>query len=88
MPLSGTRFQELQSLSRQASSYPHSHHSLRQATKGLMMDTVCFLVYRWPYLCHTSPEGLSVGQTTGAAITTWLGLGLWTVGMLSSSCRS
>lgn len=37
--------------------------------KDFMEDIVHFLVYRWPYLCHMSPEGLSTGQTPGAGIT-------------------
>lgn len=47
---------------------PHSHRSLTQATKDFMVDIVHFFVYRWPYLCLTSPEKFSVEQTPKSGI--------------------
>lgn len=74
MPPSGTEFQELQVF--QDEQVPIPTPPLFEPRK-MSWWTLHFLVYRWPYLCHMGPEGLSAGQTTGAA---WLGLGFWPMG--------
>lgn len=51
------------SKSSEGRSHPRSLRSLRD----FMVD-ICFPVYKWPYFCHKSPEGLSAGQTPGPGI--------------------
>lgn len=51
------------SKSSEGRSRPRSLRSLRD----FMVD-ICFPVYKWPYFCHKSPEGLSAGHTPGPGI--------------------